>query len=360
VGSSRPFRVLFLFAILWLVWAAILPGVVARARGVYFDSQVEAIAVRNFSEVADDLAAHRTFERTAQNLVRNASAALESELATKDGTKHFDSLYTIVARPPKAPTRNFQVAGFQDNQTTPIFFVHFVAMSALLLWGGHRLRFGTGLKLGGILFVIYEWPNWVRNFWLNTPSYGRKVFSYVHWDIDKVSFLLQEARVLTMTVLVALLWEQRARTVSDYELMARNDTSLPYEVIARSESLTNAFAAWQVDSILLALAFLPWTYFYWLEVNGGGGVGDRRYLVSAVFAHVLWASTWALLSGPLWKGLREWNRAKLALLQSVVETVPGNALSLIQEGNPLNTASVIGAGLAAVISFLLPLASWLK
>ena len=67
----------------------------------------------------------------------------------------------------------------------------------------------------------------------------------------------------------------------------------------------HSFDRWQMHSLLLACAFLPWTAYYW---SLDRVFGDPRYYWSTLTVHVLWGFTWFRLSVPLFRVARRFNR----------------------------------------------------
>jgi hypothetical protein len=55
-----------------------------------------------------------------------------------------------------------------------------------------------------------------------------------------------------------------------------------------SEELSLMFFHWQLASILLTLALLGYTLFFWQMVIS---VGDSRYLPHAIIVHSMWVIT---------------------------------------------------------------------
>jgi hypothetical protein len=214
--------------------------------------------------------------------------------------------------------------------------------------------------VAAVAYAADEWPNWLRNFLFHDYESGRVVYSYVHRDINLTSFLLQELRVLGMFILLAILWEKRLVSFSEKQaqMSAKHENELePDHFFQRAWSLSELFSRWQADSLLLAGACLPWTYFYWLEVVK---VNDQRYLCSALLIHLIWGGTWILLSAPLWMALRDWTRFKLKVTSSFLRygAEKPNAerdLKILTEVRPVGHFSLIGTSLVAVMSFALPL-----
>src|ERR1700733_6068937 len=120
---------------------------------------------------------------------------------------------------------------------------------------------------------------------------GRRVFSFVNRDISPASFVLQELRVLGMMILLGLLWERCSegyirlkeelplRSVKDLSANGLVDDVMLYR---------NTLQSWQTTSIILAVVFLPWSYFYWREIQEHH---DIRYFPSAVIIQLIWLAT---------------------------------------------------------------------
>lgn len=56
------------------------------------------------------------------------------------------------------------------------------------------------------------------------------------------------------------------------------------------------FVHWQICSVLIAIAFIPYTYFFWKYVIV---LGDARYTYHAIVVHFMWGVVWLTISAPV-------------------------------------------------------------
>lgn len=126
----------------------------------------------------------------------------------------------------------------------------------------------------------------------------------------------------------------------------------------RSSIAAVEFGRWQVSSLLLAGAFMPWTYVYWESISSWG---DLRYIFSAIAIHLAWGVSWLLLSLPLIRVWRQWVEFRIRALNSSFGKPAEDAdaeriLRLFIDASPLSTVQIVGASAGAFVSFMLPIA----
>jgi hypothetical protein len=113
---------------------------------------------------------------------------------------------------------------------------------------------------------------------------------------------------------------------------------------------------WQLSSLLLALIFVPWSYFYW---NNIVSVQDRRYLPAAIGIHLIWLFCWYKATRPLLLSLRNWRKMKLTALST-----PGADHAAIKNIAEVALIEIdwqlISAGFGALRSLIVPLLKALK
>jgi len=93
----------------------------------------------------------------------------------------------------------------------------------------------------------------------------------------------------------------------------------PHPTITLSDLTTAAvkniemLRLWQFSSLLLAVIFIPWSYFYWDNIVA---VNDRRYLPAALGIHLIWLFCWYQATRPLLLSLQNWRELKLSALSA--------------------------------------------
>ena len=214
-----------------------------------------------------------------------------------------------------------------------------------------------------ILFAVLIHLGWastafVRNFVFFDE--GRKVFSYINYDISPASYILQDLRTLIMSILISILWQ---KWIVYYEEISQSVTSwreVPQSLMKISEhaqEVSDMFNRWQLNSVVLVAAFLPWTMFYWIYVIQ---YGDNRYTIAAFVMHLYWATSWIIISAPLIHMFNKWSILKakaMAFTSSRQDNSPetDRAISLIKEINPLTSLQIVSAGIISTFSFVSPL-----
>ncbi len=182
----------------------------------------------------------------------------------------------------------------------PLFYVSFFWLNFLLAPTlRYQRSFGSyALMFGGLLF-FYRWPTWIRNTgWFGTAH--RVVYAPQNIDISVPSFFLQEwnASIVAVCILELLLgwsnyfvkWRKELSVVRKTKRLDNN------QIYILMQSLSRQFIHWQVCSVLLACAFVPYTFLFWKYISE---YEDIRYLPHALIIHVLWAWCWLAVSLPL-------------------------------------------------------------
>ena len=95
-----------------------------------------------------------------------------------------------------------------------IALLQFVFLAALYLLSSPRqgIDWRQVILVAALVYIVHTSPNLLRNFLLNRydssdPIPIRTVFAWVHWDIDKIGCLLQEAQTFTIILLYSLMWK---------------------------------------------------------------------------------------------------------------------------------------------------------
>jgi len=264
-------------------------------------------------------------------------------------------------RPPIYPE------GFSSDVTSIVFFFFFFCTGMLCLVNRRyrdEVTFRNTLVLGVISYAGFNWTNWVRNAYMRKHfaiglTHGRTVFAWPHWDINKLSFFLQEARALSMFLLLAFLWQAWIAAFREsVELTEKWTSQATIDNFGeRAGLLSDRFSEWQCQSVLLVVAFLPWSLFYWRSVSD---LGDTRYIMAGILLHIVWVTTWLILSLSLLQVWRQWSNYRLQVLSSLAGTQESSdqaerTIKILLEATPVSSLKIFGAGSVIVSSLLIPL-----
>jgi hypothetical protein len=300
----------------------------------------------------------------ASGIALNVALASLSSLLAEEVSGHADparlnslvsaSKYFEERRSESSPVR---VTGFFEASAPYFLFVSFLTLFIHVAWsprGEVRGQASRYIVMSLAAYVIWMGPNWVRNFVFNNQ--GRAVFSYVHFDISPACFVFQEIQVLVLCGLISSSWirwscysSEVQRVCSTWDLS--NCSSI--ETHSRACYCGALIDQWQVHSIVIAFAFLPWSLFYWRLTFM---YNDVRYYSSALATHVLWAITWStisLASIHAWRSWSDFKSSSLARLsgESVGDTRKLEYLSL---ASPVSHFRLVVVGVCSVGTFLFP------
>ena len=128
-------------------------------------------------------------------------------------------------------------------------------------------------------------------------------------------------------------------------------SELLYRLQNRAVYVGTLFDRWQMHSLLLACAFLPWTAYYW---SLDRVFGDHRYYWSTLTVHVLWGFTWFRLSVPLFRVARRFNRHRSAVATALVVARESTG-EFAKKVAPISTIRVAIVAAASVVTFVAPL-----
>jgi hypothetical protein len=225
----------------------------------------------------------------------------------------------------------------------------------------------VGIAVGyTALTDIFPWI--LRYEFSATFDTGRRSFSYYAFDISTAGFVYDEIETFANSIILALLWVKwesyrvawreylSIRATPDSESAAPDLKS----VAAKSQQVSSLFNDWQLNSLMLAGAFLPWSYFDW-SFSPLGRDGDVRYIYIALIDHLTWIGTWALFSVPLFTALVEWRRYKSGVWAAEEHIDHTDHLkAMLEDAEPIGSMQLFGASIAAAAAFLLPLLNLLK
>lgn len=356
-----------------IFWNFIVPGLVA-----YWDDVFFSVGIKNKLDIIEgDLSEYsilglkkfRDFEDKKARYEQKISD-IEKEL-TSNNVAYGDirNLINIKETYSKDLTelkRPVKIVPFFESQTQFYFtFITFFLGLCIFLANPPNSRKIDSFRLIAVTTVIYlslQSTNWFRNFAVFEEF--RPVFSFAHYDISRTSFYLQELRALVICFLISLLWrkwivyhDHTIGSIKDYfqkEISIDNFNDL-------SSLVVSMFSLWQINMIIIVLAFFPWTFFYW---NNFLSLGDNRFIISALFIHICWIISWSLISAPLIYTFYKWNSLKTAYLSQLStnqseERNIDRIIEFVKDNNPLTSFQLLGAGVVSVITFLLPLANLL-
>jgi hypothetical protein len=208
------------------------------------------------------------------------------------------------------------------------------------------------------IFVFYSWPTWFRNSALGQVD--RKVYAYSNLDIRVAPFVAQEFMALLLCFMIAMVWaqwlsffEQRARDIRDQS----DATTEPGIKLRRVERLQTTFLHWQVSSLVLGVAFLYSTFFFWARVAHDS---DLRYVPNAVATHLIWIATWLIVSAPLFITWWDWVQYRVRLLVAVANSKKSEQAEAMQavldKLHPVSFWNLTGSTVVGLVSLVLPIA----
>jgi len=341
---------------------AIIPGGVAWIGGVFYKSGlIEHLP-------ADIRLRYQNYE-AEKNRLTTLSKSIDARLlnSTIEGS---NVIHDLINAKEKIDARLSYM-----EQKAPIVLVPFypqpflftgpyTALGLLLLVfssGAPTTTHGRGIVayagLGGLIYVIYQIPLWIRNF--VTTNEGRVIFAFPNADIYFGSFVTQEIVIFLFSCLLAACWylwadvgHQARKAAAELE---QKDSIFEIEI---AEMVSDTFYLWVWHSLILALGFFFLTWFYWDAVHR---YNDDRYLASAIIAHTLWGVSWILLSMRLFWIWRSWNRVRLRAIAELANAVESGAsarcdstLKLLAEAQPISHIQASIGWLGAAVSFVAP------
>jgi hypothetical protein len=232
----------------------------------------------------------------------------------------------------------------------------FLAGIGLLLFvlgpsGRPRFRGASEAALFLGTYFVYRFPTWLRNL-PQLRRVPRDSYAYGNWDVSPSSFFIAEGVALLICLLLVALWLSWLDFFSRWRSMCSplvNRTSVPLF----GKAYASLFLYWQICSVVLAGAFIPYTIYFWDVVIDQG---QRRYLLQAVIMHGFWGASWILLSLPLaWT----WYTAQAELAGLAMRPCPSETPDESSDPSsdifPLGRWNIIGSVVASVLGFAFPL-----
>jgi len=322
-----------------LFWTFWVPGVVARHLGVLTAAQVEA-TVRHLPAYAPCGGPWCVAEDACDKSVPVAR-------------------FFAAAANTERPRIGF--FGFIESRTTYCYLFASFALGLLvsryrrpgLPW--RELLYGVGIFLcWGGLSIFRAWVS---------ADAARTIFSFVHWDVSRVECVLQEVRSVVLCVLVATIWRRAEIRGSEWTLgwaarLAAEAKFDPERLNRRADELSECVQRWYVDSLLLGLAFLPWTFYYW---SLGREWGDPRYYMSTLVWHIVWGICWWVLSRPTFSAWHQFGRHRADARAWLLAHPPPESkgpldasLQWLDDLKPVSTVRIVIIGAASIVTFFLP------
>lgn len=339
---------------LTVLWTVVLPGAICSLAGVGTASRVEANLPKE-NAGTKKLQTYRTEKLINESLHNSVSAELTKLLQSQtiDGsllnslvdTRKY--LETEISKP--VPVR---CAGVFEARIPYYFFVCYLAL-LVHCWLTRRYlpRRPSPLRVALLTCVVYlSWSssNWWRNFAFDFVE--RKVFAFTHFDVSPIGFLVQEANVLGIALLVGFSWAcwERVRLpkIAPTELQE-------LLILEQARKVGAAIDRWQIHAILIGAAFLPFTIYYF---NVSKEYGDVRYYPSAITIHVIWIITWALISVPAYSVFQRWREFQITTLARLLAEGQADApvYKYLRSAAPVTHVRLAVVGSASIVSFLLP------
>jgi hypothetical protein len=342
----------------WCLW---LPMLVASWQGVYYEA---GVVDRLPADVRARLDAATQRDRARDQARRALEARIEQAAASGQDSPEAVAALTDLKAALESPaiegeTGRVIPSACHLSEVMLVILWAYIVLAMLMLGKESRLREGrwwlqTPL-LGLAMMIFFNWPHWLRNsVW---DSSGRTVYSCFNLDIDPWSFGLQEFRLLGFCTLLAAVSTSRIFDGKQWKAQRSLEGSPAKACVDVAHRATEVFIRWQKDSLLLAVACLPITWFYWRLIVDRG---DPRYLPSAVNIHLLWIGAWVCVSVPLVSAWRAWMQSRANLLENQVSSrgvslngIP--AMDFLKGLEPINQARFVGVAIAGLLSLLLPL-----
>ncbi len=344
------------------IWALVIPGIVAHYDKVFYQSEIKN---KLPGDAKAKLAAFDAEQASRKVLLHKIDSELLAMPTSPETIQALLHLRANVLAQINSASSPISVIPFHLNPQLLLWPAIYISLGWLLLLFRHgesiqlqkRFRLRHIVVVALLVYVIYEWPLWARNFVLSND--GRTVFAYPNVDIDVGSFLIQEAVILGFCFLLALLWlDCIDRYVTLRGERPKEDDPVRSVLTGDvSQKLSSSLHKLQFGSVVLAMGFLFFTHFFWRLV---ASYGDQRYLLSAVVAHTLWAISWIAISLPTFERWHAWHAIeRQALAQVIGDSTPMDnkrfMVDMLGALRPLSRTWLSVSGVTAVTSFLLPI-----
>jgi hypothetical protein len=354
-----------------ILWSLILPGVVAYHDGVFYDD--DAFLTHLPSAAKAEIGQFRAEKQKQQDNLAAVDSLLHGAFgASRSNAQDVSDLLK---------TRT-ELAAELETMKPKVSAIPFYLNPQMLLWPAIYSALGLlvfvvppyfvrqqpisdrirkSLVLGLMIYVVYEWPLWMRNVF---TAHGRTVYGYPNIDVDKGSFIMQELVIGGFCMLLGFLWAQwtcffNLSASASKRKQAPDDSWKAAFDAARVNEVSLLFTHWQVASLILGAGFFFFTQFFWGIV---GKLNDQRYILSALVAHGLWGVSWILMTLPLMSAWRDWSQARIKALTHLATRQETSgidaklAADLLKEVQPVAWTNLFFTQAAAGLTFVLPLA----
>jgi hypothetical protein len=254
--------------------------------------------------------------------------------------------------------KSVSFAGFAENGLNYVWLESYIILCfyAFIIYYPFSRKFlnRTVLFLTFIVLLLFLSPNWFRNG-SEIGKYGRTIYSYVNYDIDKLSFWLQEFRAYIFSFLVAVYWYQfelrRKDSLKIIRLSIRNLN--PVGFVALAKNTKGYFNNWQRDILVSIVLFLPWTWFFWRNTNY---YGDTRFVLQAVIFHSFWLVSIILISRPfITLTFGYWKYRTMLLLNLIEAKREDRLISFVENLEPLPKGQLLLTSVTTLVSLASPL-----
>ncbi|MBN8602946.1 MAG: hypothetical protein J0M26_18055 [Planctomycetes bacterium] len=363
---KSPNTQMILVVSLVYMWTIVIPIILSAALGFATRSDIEKRAPQNHPSIVKS----KSFQKEKE-LLNKLSSKLREELAAEiskgelsiDRVKAIEQLQEetkskLLEKPPVTFAGTFDARG--------IYYI-FVCYLCLILHLGLLLRdegfhsFATMIRIRSVLISsVWIYIFWqISNFWRNVlfDDTTRKVFAYTHLDVSFVGWANQELLVMGVAIILAISWvfwwQFHERLVGKLEVQLQQEMN-KQSVFDIAKRVGEIFDRWQIHSLLIGLAFLPYTVYY---IVLSTQYEDVRYYPSAIAIHVIWGLTWYFVSLPAYQALLSWNSLRLNLLHSQNDSIPTDQefQKYVRSLQPVTHMRVFVVGLATLVTFVLPL-----
>jgi len=349
-------------AVIWIsvLLGTIIPALVAAHYHVFYKEDIEKrIIARELNPAADILSQEDHLNRR----VKAINAAISGLLQTTNDSAEVKALVSLrldIQEELSKLDEQIVVAPFYLNDLMVAWSAMYIALGTLLFILVPKLdrRFShmswrIALAIGAI-YPLYQGPVWLRNFVLSNEQ--RRVYGFANFDICAATFWMQEINTFIWLLLIAFLWHRWFAIYVHRSNELARDVDTPPDMKSLTR-LGDTFLHWQVSSVILASGFMFFTGVYWSRVIVSK---DRRYLISAVVIHLVWALSWMLASLPLFVTWQDFSRKKMRLTLAAYQ---GNAegqnteaaAEALEKLTPIALWNGFGSALTAALSFVFPI-----
>lgn len=217
------------------------------------------------------------------------------------------------------------------------------------------------LFVGAAYGLLVDAPvAWFDREVINQAKSQWAYFAFKSASVDPLSWVLEHGRSLTMAMLIALLWNSLLgiNQAKEEQLKLDGDGSSRASLGAM-EDAAREFEQWQLESVMLAAAFLPWSYYDWqmLSESTSRAVDFSALdLYQALIDHLTWIGTWALLSVPVIRAFQNWRESKRKFIQQLPKhSSSSDVTKFVLEARPVSNLQLLLVSVAGTIALLLPI-----